>query len=266
MVERVTPTPDAAAQELANATAANGGVAPAQAAPGVAVEAPAPEAGTRPEGLPEGYDSYEAFSKAVLDGTYKPAAAPVAEPVVDDGNAPAADDPRLVPYTEEFTTNGNLSDESIDKAAKEFGVSPEMVRIYVAGLAGSADAAANDITSVAGGAEGYAQFSEWAAGGGMTPEQQALYNKALDGDPKVAKALLETHVANWKAAGFGPAPVDVTQGIPPEGQQTAGAGYESWAQVQMDMADPRYSGNGGTRDPAFIKGVEEKLARSPALD
>lgn len=263
MADVVNITPDAAAQELANATAANGGVAPTQAAPGVAVTPPTPEAGTRPEGLPEGYDSYEAFSKAVLDGTYKPAEA---APAVDDGNAPAADDPRLVPYTEEFTANGNLSDESVAKAATEFGVSEDMVRIYVAGLSGSTDAAAASITAVTGGTEGYAQFSEWAAGGGMTPEQIALYDKALDGDPQVAKALLETHVANWKAAGFGPAPVDVTQGIPPEGQQTQGAGYESWAQVSRDMADPRYSGNGGTRDPAFIKSVEEKLGRSPSLD
>lgn len=263
MVDVVQIAPDVAAQELANATAANGGVAPA-GAPVVEGQAPAPEAGTRPEGLPEGYDSYEAFSKAVLDGTYKPAEA--AKPEVDDGNAPAADDPRLVPYTTEFTEAGKLSDESITKAATEFGVSEDMVRIYVAGLAGSVDAAATEITSVAGGTEGYAQFSEWAAGGGMTPEQIALYDKALDGDPKVAKALLETHVANWKAAGFGPGPVDVTQGIPPEGQVQQGSGYESWAQVSKDMADPRYTGNGGKRDPAFIKSVEEKLARSPSLD
>jgi hypothetical protein len=261
---RVIPgtTEAAAAAAQANAESVSGGTPP-----------PAPPAAERPEGLPEGYDSYEAFSKAVLDGTYKPGEAPAPA----DGEAPevAANDPRLAPYTTELTENGSLSDESVAKAAAEFGVSEDMVRAYVKGLTTEADsstaelnAAASELASLAGGREGYADFTKWAEEGGMTPEQTTVYNKALDGDKDVAKALLATHVANWKAAGFGPAPTDLTQGQgggAPLGGDAAG-GYESWAQVKVDMNDPRYTGTGGKQDPAFIKAVEAKLGRSPALD
>lgn len=247
-VERVQVSGDQAGQEAREAQAAN--------------PQPKGEEGKRPEGLPEGFDTLEAFVAAVNDGTYKPGEAQAADPKAAAQEPPAVDDPRLVPYTEELSTKGELSPESVTKAAKEFGVSEEMVRTYVSGLSSAQAVLMADFHAVAGSPDDYAAFAEWAPTG-LTEAQLNAYNKSLDADPDTAKVLLAQYVGAWKAAGGGPGPRDLSKdGQGGGGGQEAGDVYASWAQVTEAMRDKRYTGEGGRKDPAYIKSVEEKLGRS----
>lgn len=259
--ERVTIAPDADAQAQANL-----GTPPEKK----------PEEGARPEGLPEGFDSWEAYGK---DAAKKAAAAGKAaeEAKAKEGEsekkAPEGvdqADPRLEPYTAELTEKGALAPESVGKAAAEFlgednPANRAIVENYVEMMLAQANAPnpmVGEFYGIAGSPENYSEFSKWAEEGGISAEKLASYNKALDTDPVAAKELLKGYVSEWKATGAGTPARDITSEGGGQGNSAAGDTYASWAQVTKDMNDARYTGVGGKRDPAFIKGVEDKLGRS----
>lgn len=255
-VTRVTPQGDADAQAQANQQSANGGQPPSPAA--------------KPEGLPEGYETLEAFVAAVNDGTYKTPAKEGTDQGTQQQQAPAQQegqqDVRLVPYTTEVMEKGELSEASIAKAATDFlgKDTPEnraLVQNYVElfkGQMSSTEAATlQPFHEAAGGADNYKAFQQWSAEGLSEAEANAL-NKALDtGQTDVALQLAKSYMEKWKADGGGTPARDLTQQAG-NGGQPVGDTYESWEQVRRDMAKPEYE-----KDPAFRAKVEQKLGRSP---
>lgn len=245
-------------------TLPGGTIRVAPPAPQTGPDAPGTEgatpAGTEGPALPEGYDSWEAYGRDVAAGKVTPpeAKAPEEKPAEDKPlDLPPELAAKLTPYNTEVETTGTLSDESVTKAAQEFGVTEDMVRQYLAGAQASGASAVQPFHEQAGGADGYKAFQEWSVTG-MTAAEQTALNKAYKGDnPEAALALQKTFVDRWKAEGNGPAPRDLTSnGGSAQGGNATDA-YANWAQVQVDMNNPLYS-----TDSAFRSKVEEKLGRS----
>lgn len=247
---RFTPDGDPAGQAAREAEAA-----------GVKSPELAPAEDTGPK-LPEGYETWEAYGKAVAEGKVEaPAKAKEGEEAPADdtkaGDLPPELQAKLAPYDAELTEKGELSPESITKAATEFGVSEDMVKQYLAGAQAERASAVAPFHEQAGGAEGYGKFQAWAAEG-MTAAEQAELNAAYEAGGPAALALQQKYVDRWKAEGNGPAPLDLTR----ETKGGAGSeeqGYASLAEQKRDQADPRYAS-----DPAFRGKVEQKIGRTTA--
>lgn len=234
----------------------------------VIAEAPSSEEEVKEDALPEGFDSWEAYGKAVAKGEVK---APTAKEEPNAEAEQAAIDPELkaeidklpeavrekaTPLFKEFADTGTLTPESKRAAAEAFGVTEEMVDLYMAGAKTSQEGALAPMYEAAGGKEAYKEFSEWAQTG-MTPEEQAEFNAELDKGPEAAKAMIAKGVALWKEQGGGAPARDVTLGKAHKGAGDNADVYASKAEMQADMNNPKYS-----KDPAFRKRVEQKLGRS----
>lgn len=234
----------------------------------VVAEAPPADDKTQEDQLPEGYDSWEAYGKAVAKGEVKapaaaeekpgagepPAVAPELKAEID--KLPEAVREKATPLFQEFAATGTLTPESKKAAAEAFGVTEEMVDLYMAGAKTSQESALQPYYEAAGGKDSYTQFAAWAETG-MTPEEQAEFNAELDKGGDAAKAMIAKGVALWKEQGGGAPARDVTRNQPLKGSGDAADVYNSRAEMQRDMNDPRYA-----KDPAFRKNVEQKLGRS----
>lgn len=64
-------------------------------------------------------------------------------------------------------------------------------------------------------------------------------------------------MAEWRAAGHGPAPRDLTKGVRQEAPQAAVEGYSSIEEQTRDISNPLYA-----KDPAFRALVEKRIAAS----
>lgn len=221
-------------------------------------EAPAPASAT--PALPEGYTSWEQYGQDVASGKVAPPApateAPAETPQEEAPQVPPELAAKLEPFNAEFTTSGTLSDESVAKAAKEFGVSEDMVRQYLAGAQATTSATVGQFHAQTGGAEGYADFQAWSAEGMTKAEQDSLNAAYASGNTAAALALQQQFVDRWKAEGNGPAAKDLTRtarNVPNADTQ----GYASLAEQKRDQADPRYAS-----DEAFRNRVIARIAAS----
>lgn len=155
-------------------------------------------------------------------------------------------------FEEEYARDGKLSEESMTEL-EQAGYSRQEINTYFAGV----QAQTNQVMDICGGQENYQRMAQWAANGGATEADIKAYDEAMySGDMDRIRQAVTALNARYVAA-------EGTQNsgrIQPGQAQTggpAGDTYGSWAQVQADMRDPRYS-----KDPAFVRMVETKLARS----
>lgn len=175
----------------------------------------------------------------------------------DEGGQNEGDDP-LAEYTAEFTEKGELSPESVKKAAEQFGVPEDVVKAYVDGLKAqqtlnqsSTDQVVTSIHGEFGGAEEYGKFQEWA-NANLKPSQHSLFNKLLDTDPEGALEYARELKAKYAAAG-NQTRRDITKNQSSKAS-TAVQGYKSTAEMKAAMNDPRYK-----TDPAYRAEVEAKV-------
>lgn len=229
-------------------------------------EAPAQEEkveSTRPEGLPDKFESVEAMAKSYAElesklGQPKEEApaeeAKTEEPKNDLEIADQAVESaglNMDDLSQEYQDNGQLADESYEKLAKA-GIPKETVDQFIAGQQALADKQSSDVKALVGGAEAYSDMTQWAGQNLSTAEVEA-YNKAVNsGDMETVKLAVSGLQARYTADnGSDPKLVAGKAGA------TSNAGYQSWAQVQADMSKPEYS-----KDPAFQAEVQAKLANS----
>ncbi len=178
-------------------------------------------------------------------------------------------DPKYEPFALEFEKTGQLSPESITKAAADFGISEDFVKEFVkgqtalkatAGQPAAADVAlASALTEVAPDEKTYNDILEWGREN-LTAKEQSAYNSALDRkDGTTAATLLAGFKAKWAADGNGKGPRDVTsEGSTASGQgATAATGYASMEEQKAAQRDPRYD-----KDPAYRAEVERKIGAS----
>lgn len=161
-------------------------------------------------------------------------------------------------YTQEFLETGELSEESIEKIAKERNLPRAMIEAYVEGLKSQRDTTVTTVKEAAfgvtGGEENYATLVQWAAQNLSEADQQA-YNEAVNqADPAKVRLAVEGLQARRAAAVGTESNLVGGKGSP------APEAYGSRAEMVRDMSNPLYD-----TDPAFRKQVEEKIANSKGL-
>jgi len=235
-------TPAYTEEQLAEANASNQGGDPNL-----------PSSDSRPEGLPENFNSVEdlaksyrelqsKFSRGDTQETVK--ADTEAEPELNQQQQDNLSKVDMYALSEEYADNGQLTDKSYQEL-EALGFDKDTVDDYIEFRTAQHNA---PILEAAGGEEAYGDMVRWAAAN-LTPAEQDAYDAAITSDPNVALLALEGLKAKFTAANGS----DTNYYEGEESNSTGG--YESWAQVTEAMKDPKYK-----TDPAFRSEVERKLA------
>lgn len=158
----------------------------------------------------------------------------------------------LQSVSQEWWDNGGLSDNTYDALSKA-GFPKEMVDTYIEGLVArnsSTELAAYDAV---GGQEAYSEMIEWAAGS-LSPAEIEAYDAIVNSGSKsqvvMAVKGLQARYASTKSN-------EPREQITPKGGTSKSDVYESYAEMERDMNDPRYGS-----DPAYTRRVEAKAMRS----
>lgn len=222
---------------------------------------------SRPEWLPEKFQSVEDMAKAYAELEAKLGAKPQDNPQADpakpgDTNQPGQNPEQalsekgldLSTFTAEFNAKGELSAESYAKLAAA-GFDKGIVDNYINGQKAVVAQYETAVVSEVGGPEKYSEMVAWAKAN-MTDAEVNAYNAAVSsGDVAQAKlAVLGLSAKFSKANGSEPRLV--------QGRTTNPSGdvFESTAQLTEAMRDPRYA-----KDPAYRAKVQAKLSRSNIL-
>lgn len=153
-------------------------------------------------------------------------------------------------YSEEYNSQGGLSDESYEELAKK-GYDRQLVDDYIEGQKARVHRQTQEVATVVGGEDNLAPVLEWAAEN-LSEEEINIYNSSVRQSTTAAKLALQGIYSRYVAAN-GKAP-NLVKG---DGS-TAGADiFKSPFEMQKAQQDPRY-----WNDPDFQKEVEEKIRRS----
>lgn len=222
---------------------------------------------SRPEWLPEKFQSVEDMAKAYAALEAKLGAKPQDNPQTDpadvgdtnqDGQNPeqalSEKGLDLSTFTAEFNAKGELSAESYAKLATA-GFDKGIVDNYINGQKAVRAQYETAVVSEVGGSEKYSEMATWAKAN-MSDAEINAYNAAVSsGDEAQAKlAVLGLSAKFQKAVGSEPR---LVQGRTNSASEDV---FESTAQLTESMRDPRYA-----KDPAYRAKVQAKLARSNVL-
>lgn len=221
---------------------------------------------SRPDGLPEKFQSVEDMAKAYAELEAKMGGKTQDNPQTGPANAntnQTGQNPEqalsekgldLSTFTAEFNAKGELSADSYAKLAAA-GFDKGIVDNYINGQKAVAAQYETAVTAEVGGSEKYSEIVTWAKAN-MTDAEINAYNAAVSsGDLAQAKlAVLGLSAKFSKANGSEPRLV--------QGRTTSASEdvFESTAQLTEAMRDKRYR-----NDPAFRAKVQSKLARSNIL-
>lgn len=215
---------------------------------------------SRPDGLPEKFKSVEDLAKSYSElekklGTQekpvdeKPATSKndleIAEKAVEQAGLNMDD------LAKQYSDKGELDKQSYD-ALEKAGISKLYVDQFIAGQQALAEKQGNEVKSIAGGDEAYADMVNWASSNFSEAEKTAYNNAVNSKDMEIIKLAVVGLKARYEQS----------NGVEPklvQGRATATAepNFASWAQVTQAMADPRYA-----KDPAYQAEVKNKLANS----
>lgn len=221
---------------------------------------------SRPEWLPEKFQSVEDMAKAYAALEAKLGGKTQDNPQADPANADnsqTGQNPEqalsekgldLSTFTAEFNAKGELSADSYAKLAAA-GFDKDIVDNYINGQKAVAAQYETAVTTEVGGSEKYSEMVTWAKAN-MTDAEINAYNAAVSsGNLAQAKlAVLGLSAKFSKANGSEPRLV--------QGRTTSASEdvFESTAQLTEAMRNPRYA-----KDPAYRAKVQAKLARSNVL-
>jgi len=267
VVAHEAPTPEAVSEGLAAAAA----VAPTTTEEALAAvrNEGTPKVAERPADVPEKFWNAEKgeVNMADLLKSYSELEGKKAEPEVKpegtseekpkeeqkvDEEAPKKPAEVVSALTEAYTKNGQFSDDDY-KMAEAAGFDRATVDAYIAGQTALAEAATRQITEAAGGKDQMDAMFAWASTA-LTEAQITEYNKSFEsGDTNAAVTAMGKLKADYEAV-YGRDAAKLLSGKPDGGSTDV---FTSWAEVTKAMESPEYS-----RDPAYRKKIEAKLARS----
>jgi hypothetical protein len=222
---------------------------------------------SKPEGLPEKFNSVEDLAKSYAElekklGGQSQETKDEVDPVAkatpkSDNNLEIAEKAvtdaglDMSSLQAEYAEKGELDTKSYE-ALEKAGISKEYVDSYIAGQEAIAKTQADDIKSTVGGDDTYQEMVDWASKN-MTEGEKTAYNKAVNsGDMDTVKLAVNALKGQFERAN-GVEPKLVEGKAQPSQEQ----GFLSWAQVTEAMADPRYA-----KDMAYQNEVKNKLANS----
>ena len=212
---------------------------------------------TRPEGLPEKFDSVEALAESYSNLEQKMGAGEEGEEgdgetVVEQAEEAIGAD-AFADYSQEYMDNdGQLSEASYEALAKDHNFSKELVDSFIQGQEALSNRMLGEVHDTVGGSDKYQEIMEWATAN-LSDSEIDSYNKTVEvGDASsINLALRGVHAKYAAENGYSPSLVQGT------GKGRA-VGYESRQQMIADMAKPEYK-----TDPAFRDTVERRLANTP---
>ena len=211
----------------------------------------------RPNWLPEKFKSAEDLAKAYSELEKKMSAPQQEEQPVEsvEENTEPEEVQQLDKYYDEFIENNQLSEKSYEEL-DSMGLSKDLVDGYIAGQKALADNDVSEVQKVVGGQDNYAQLLDWSAKNLSQAEKDAFNNTIDNGSTEQVKMAVQGLMGR---AGMS---ADNPQQNMFEGSvdNTNTDVFGSVAQVTEAMNDPRYS-----KDPAYRKEVEDKLARSSVI-
>jgi hypothetical protein len=207
----------------------------------------------RPNWLPEKFASAEDLAKAYGE-LEKKMSAPKEEVAESTEEAPQ-EVQQLDKYYEEYTENNELSDKSYTEL-EGMGLSRDLVDGYIAGQKALADNDVATIHNVVGGQDNYANLLDWSAKNLSQSEKDAFNDTIDNGSTEQVKQAVTGLMARAGMSADNPQQ-SLFEG---DTENVATDTFQSVAQVTEAMNDPRYS-----KDPAFRKEVEDKLARSSVI-
>ena len=215
---------------------------------------------SKPEGLPEKFKSVEDLAKSYQElekklGDSQPKETEVSKDT--NSNLDIAEKAvetaglNMETLASEYAEKGELDEKSYE-ALEKAGIPKDYVNQFIEGQKAIADQQATSIKNMVGGADAYAEMSNWAAEN-MSDEEKSAYNTAVNSkDIETAKLAVVGLKAKFeKANGNEP---NLLEG---KGTVSGEKGYASWAEVTRAMSDDRYS-----KDPAYQALVKEKLSKS----
>ncbi|WMM95791.1 scaffolding protein [Pelagibacter phage HTVC142P] len=222
---------------------------------------------SKPEGLPEKFNSVEDLAKSYAElekklGGQSQETKEEVDPVAkaapkSDNNLEIAEKAvtdaglDMSSLQAEYAEKGELDTKSYE-ALEKAGISKEYVDSYIAGQEAIAKTQADEIKSTVGGDETYQEMVDWASKN-MTEGEKTAYNKAVNsGDMDTVKLAVNALKGQFERAN-GVEPKLVEGKAQPSQEQ----GFLSWAQVTEAMSDPRYA-----KDMAYQNDVKNKLANS----
>jgi hypothetical protein len=222
---------------MAQATAEAQGTAPAQ---------PVTQQQTRPEWLPQKFQSAEDLAKAYGE----------LEKKVGTKEAPKAGFDGLEQYSTEFYQNGDLSDESIQAITTNMGIPEQIVRAYVEGQKAVMDQQFSSVMGLVGGESQYESMTSWAAEN-LPEDEVDAFNQIMDsGNLSTIKVAVQGLWARYGQVNGNPG-AKLIQG---ETVGPSGGAFRSVAEIVQAMKDPRYA-----KDPAYRSDVEKRVALSNAM-
>ena len=213
----------------------------------------------RPEWLPEKFESAEDMAQAYAELEKKqsePKEPKETKEAKKTDEAPAPSNEVISSATEEFTSNGELSDATYDSLAQA-GIPREMVDAYIAGQQSLVDAQTNAIHETVGGVGEYEAMAKWA-GENLSDEELDAFNTIVEGGTvSQATVAVKGLYAQYKALGGG------EPSLEKGGTSAADAGakpFASAAEVTRAMRDKRYA-----EDPGYRQMVENRLKVTTAI-
>lgn len=227
----------------------------------------------RPSWLPEGFNSGEELAARYAEmeraqgGSGQSTDQPSDAPPATSSDAPANHSDAAVmvesagldfaALNQEFATKGSLSAQSYADLARA-GITRDVVDGYIAGQTALAQDIKNQVFSVAGGPDAYADMIGWAQHAFSANEIEA-FNATMNSGSTFQMALAVDGLKARFVAENGSAPA-LLGGNSGHGSQSAGDAFGSTAELTTAMKDPRYSS-----DPAYRKSVADRLARSSIM-
>ena len=218
---------------------------------------------SKPEGLPEKFNSVEDLAKSYAELEKKLGDNKQEEPKEDAPKEEAKSDLDIAEkavesaglnmdsLANEYNEKGELDAKSYE-ALEKAGIPKDYVNQFIEGQKAIADQQATSIKDMVGGNDAYNEMASWAAEN-MSEQEKTAYNTAVNSkDIETAKLAVVGLKAKFeKANGNEPKLVEG------KGTITGQDGYKSWAEVTRAMSDDRYQ-----KDPAYQAMVQEKLANS----
>ena len=159
----------------------------------------------------------------------------------------------MTALTQEYTSNGGLSDKSYDNLEKA-GISREYADNYIAGQKALGAQIGNSVKDAVGGAEEYGSMVEWAKAN-YTQDQIVAYDQAVNsGNVETAKMAAKGLRADYQNVTGQQGETYSGRHAEPEGAANT---FRSNAEVVAAMKDPRYE-----YDTAYRQDVLKKLDQS----
>ena len=223
------------------------------------MEAPKTEAAQqvseRPQWLPEKFQSAEDMAKAYAElekrlGSQPKAEEPAADKAkTEDKQAKPLSNEAFKKFSDEFYSNGSLSDQSYAELAN-LGMDRSIVDAYIQGQRAMAERQAESVYATVGGKDAYAQMVQWGQDNLSEAEISAFNSVVRSGDMSQINLAVQGIHSRMKAEGKAPTLLHGKSGNP----TTA---FRSTAEVVEAMRDPRYS-----KDSAYRADVETRLKNS----